>query len=380
MRFAGGFEIRPVEDRADLRAFVRAPWAVYADDPNWVPPLLAERRRHLSGANPYFRRAWAQYFVALRDLRPVGRISAHIDPQAQPADGRRVGHFGLVEATDRELLNVLLITAEDWLARQGAGVAEGPYSLSANEEAGLLVDGFDRPPRLLTNYSPAWYGPALEAAGYRGLRDLLAYSLDPARPLSAATRDLAAEAAADPEVTERPLDPGNFTRELRRVAGLVADAWADRPGFVPLSEGELAYATAILRPLIAPSLARVVELRGQPAAALLALPDYYQVLRGLNGRLLPLGWLRFLWRLRVRRPDAARVLFSGMRRDLRQAGERPRLTALLLARLHEAAGGMGLSEVELALTPADDTGALRLLDRAGLTQSKRYRIYRKPLK
>ena len=154
MTQAYAIEVRAVRNKADLRTFVRLPRRLYRDDPNWVPPIEMERRRHFSAANPYFQHASVRFFVAWRAGRPVGRISAQINRLAQSDDGPRIGHFGLLEACDEGVLSALLATVEAWLGARGAAVAEGPHSLSVNDETGLLVDGFDRPPRLLMNYAP----------------------------------------------------------------------------------------------------------------------------------------------------------------------------------------------------------------------------------
>ncbi len=148
-------EIVPVEDKSALTRFIRVPWRIYRDDPQWVPPLILERREHLSRrTNPFFQHAEACLWLALRDGRPVGRVSAQVDQTSLEQHGDATGHFGFLEAEDDpEAFASLLATAEGWLAAKGMKQVRGPFSFSINDESGLLVEGFDTPPSLMMGHA-----------------------------------------------------------------------------------------------------------------------------------------------------------------------------------------------------------------------------------
>lgn len=379
MRQAYAIDVRAVQSKADLRTFVRLPRRLYRDDPNWVPPIEVERRHHFSTANPYFQHASAQFFVAWRAGRPVGRISAQINHLAQSHDGPRVGHFGLLEACDQDVLSALLATAEAWLGDRGAAVAEGPHSLSVNDETGLLVNGFDRPPRLLMNYAPPWYAPTLEAAGYGKAKDLLAYRAEVAPDFPARAAAIARAAEADPAVGERRIDLRDLKREMQLIVDIFNDGWAGNWGFVPMTEPEVRYMTGNLKPVLRPDLVRIAEYRGEPVAMMVAVPDLHTVLRDIRGQLLPVGWARLLWGTKLRPPAEGRVMLMGVRRSHQSGHLAAGLVALMMQRLHAAAQQLGMTEFELSWILEDNTPVLRLIEMIGAHPDKRYRIYRREI-
>ncbi len=169
-------QIIKVEGRRALNEFIRLPWSLYRDDPMWVPPLMMERREHLSPKNPYFKHASYCSWLAYRDSRPVGRISAQKDSLYLDRYRNATGFFGMLEAEDNtRTFQTLLGKAESWLRNQGMQRISGPFNLSVNQELGLLVDGFDTPPSLMMGHARPYYGSRLEENGYAKEKDLLAY-------------------------------------------------------------------------------------------------------------------------------------------------------------------------------------------------------------
>jgi hypothetical protein len=371
--------VAPVTDRHGFSDFLRAPHRVYRGDPNWVPPLTLERKLHYSRRNPYFDHAQAQYFVAYRERRPVGRISAQIDRLAQPGDEPTLGHFGCLEAVDAEAMAALLDAAEAWLADRGITEVLGPFSLSINDEVGLLVHGFDRPARMLMNYAPAWYGDALENLGYRKAKDLLAYRIDVAAPLPDAARRLADHAAGTEGITERPMAPSRFREELRTVVDVFNDAWAENWGFVPMTAAEAGQLADNLKPLMHPELIRFVERDGETVAMIVGLPDLHEAIADLNGRLLPFGWARLAYRLKANTMRGARILLMGIRKAHRTGFMGSAIASLLITRLHAAARRDGFDELELSWVLEDNTPTNRMIESLGGMLDKRYRVYRKAL-
>ncbi len=369
-----------VESPQDLRAFLEVPELVYRGDPHWVQPLFIERKSHLSPANPYYHHAEVRLRYARNGQgRPVGRISLQCDTLAAKIDGRPEGHFGLIEAVDQEVMARLLADAESWFRARGITRMVGPYSLSINDEAGLLVEGHGSAPRLMMNYAPAWYGAAIEGQGYTKAKDLLAFRVDLRRELPAAALRMAAQAGTLPGFCERSMRMNRFADELRTIGTIFNDAWSANWGYVPLTDDEIRHLGINLKPIVDAELARFIEVEGQPVGMVVALADINEALQGLRGRLWPTGWAQLLWRLKVKRPRAARVILMGVRRawqkDLRSAA----LVAALLVPLHAALKRKNYDELELSWILEDNRPTIRLVELFGGVVQKRYRLYQKEL-
>src|SRR5688572_2517508 len=177
--------VTAVADRKAFGAFLQVPFRIFRDDRSWVPPLLLERRQALDPAkNPYFAHAEVGYWLAERGGEPVGRISAQVDRTYLDRHRDATGHFGLLDGEDDpEVFRLLLATAEAWLRERDLRRITGPFSLSINEESGLLVDGFDTPPMIMMGHARPYYRAHLERAGYRKCKDLLAYRYDMDTPV-----------------------------------------------------------------------------------------------------------------------------------------------------------------------------------------------------
>ncbi|MFT8244690.1 dATP pyrophosphohydrolase [Roseomonas sp. BN140053] len=371
----------PVRGRLALDRFIRLPSRLQAADPAWVPPLRMERRDALSREkNPYFEHAEAAYWIARRDGRDVGRISAQEDRLAPPdADGTRPGHFGLLAAEDDPaVLRALLDTAENWLRARGLRRVLGPFSLSINEETGLLVDGFDTPPMLMMPHDAPHLGPRLEALGYAKARDVLAYRFDPREELPRGAR--AALARGVPAgVVLRPLRLAEYRGEIGRIVAIFNDAWSGNWGFTPLTAAELDHMATQMRPLIHERLVWIAEVHGEAAAFIVCLPNLNEAIRDLGGRLLPFGWARLLWRLRWRLPRTARVPLMGVRRAHASGVLGAMLPFLLIEALRREAALRGLHAVELSWILEDNAPMRRMIEALGAQAYKTYRIYEKAL-
>ncbi|MGH8598451.1 MAG: hypothetical protein ACREXT_17500, partial [Gammaproteobacteria bacterium] len=179
-------KIVPVRTKQDREAFIRVPFGIYAGDSNWVPPLLFDKRSQIDPKHPFFRHADMQGFIAYRDGKPVGRISAQIDRLNASRGRPELGYFGMLDAhDDSEVFVALFRAAEGWLTEREMKQVVGPMSLNINQEVGLLIDGFDTPPYFLMGHASRYAGARVEAAGYQPVKDLLAYEMDPAFPIPA---------------------------------------------------------------------------------------------------------------------------------------------------------------------------------------------------
>ena len=310
--FGAALKVLKVNNRSDLNDFIRLPWSLYTDDPMWVPPLLLERRMHLSPKNPYFQHAKFCSWIAYRNGKAVGRISAQIDQLHIDRYQDATGFFGMIEAEDNSrTFQILLDTAEKWLRQQGMRRVCGPFNLSINQELGLLVDGFNTPPSMMMGHARPYYDDRIQESGYQKEIDLLAYIISPDSELSRAVKRITAK--VQNRVLIRNLRKSQFAEELRIIRDIFNDAWSKNWNFVPFTNAEFEHLGKDLKMLADEELVKIAEIDGEPAAFLVLLPNINEVIRDLNGRLFPFGWLKILWRLKVKYPKSARIPLMGVR-------------------------------------------------------------------
>ena len=373
-------EILPVTDKATLRRFIRVPFAVHDSDAAWVPPLLLEREQAFSPKdNEFLRRAEVRFWLARRDGRDVGRISAQIDPLARQGTDGAVGHFGCLSAIDDpEVFAALLGTAEGFLRDRGISRACGPFSLSINEETGLLVQGFETPPMLLMGHDPAYAAGRLEALGYRKEKDVYAYLLDLQAPLSRSARSMLERPLAG-SVTMRRLNFSDYSGEIRRMVDIFNDAWSGNWGFVPMTEPEIDEMAKRMRMLLDERLVWFAELDGKAVAFIVVLPNINEAIRDLDGHLLPFGWAKLLWRLKVSGVRSARVPLMGVRQSLAGTAIGSAIPLQLIGAVLPAHAEFGFRQIELSWILEDNLPMRRILERLGATAYKTYRLYGKTL-
>ncbi len=373
-------EIVRVADRAALRRFIRVPFAVHRDDRAWIPPLMMERKEAFSpSGNEFLRRAEARFWIARRDGRDVGRISAQIDPLARRDGEEPIGHFGSLSAIDdEEVFATLLRTAEDFLKSRGIRRVRGPFTLSINEETGLLVDGFDTPPMLLMGHDPPYAAGRLETLGYRKEKDVYAYLLDAEVPFSRTVRGMLERPLAA-SVRLRRLNFADYRNEIRRMVDIYNDAWSGNWGFVPLTAAEADEMAKRMRVLLDDRLVWFAEVNGEPAAFIVLLPNVNEAIRDLGGHLLPFGWAKLLWRLKVRRVKSARVPLMGVRRSLAGTAIGSALPLQLIGALLPAHTVLGFRWIELSWILEDNLRMRHILERLGARAYKTYRVYGKTL-
>ncbi len=373
--------LEKVEGRSGLKRFLEVPRTIYADDPNWVPPLLFERLEHLAPAkNPYFARAEAAYWTARRGARPVGRISAQVNRAHLERYNDDTGHFGFLEgADDPAVFHALTAAAESWLRGHGLSRVSGPFSLSINDESGLLVEGFESPPYLMMGHARPYYARHLEACGYEKAVDLIAYLYDLAQEPPATVAKAIARLASEPGVRVRRLDMGRYREEIAAVVDIFNDAWADNWCFVPLSPPEVAFLAKNIRPLITPGHVAIAEVAGEPAAMAVTLPNVNEAIADLGGRLLPFGWAKLLWRLKVKGTATARLPLMGVRRRYQNGplGAALALGVIDAVRRHHAAQGTKWGELSWVLE--ENRRVRRIIEMLGATPYKTYRMYEKEL-
>lgn len=372
-------DIRVVSGKKALNTFIRVPWSIYKDDPCWVPPLLFERKEALSPAHPFFNHATWRAWVAYRDGKPVGRISAQIDDLHQQQYGNKVGFFGMIEAPDDDqVFSALFQAAESWLREQGMEQVIGPFNLGINQEVGLLVEGFDAPPYIMMGHAKPYYGASIERYGYQPTQDLLAYELDS----NSLTIPRVMQALIDrsaKRVNVRPLRRREKEQELEILRDIFNDAWRNNWNFVPFTREEFKAIGKELLILLPADFIQIAEMDGEPAAFVVLLTNINEAIADLDGRLLPFGWARLIWRLKVHPPKTARVALMGVRQQYQNTRFGPALAYMVIKAAMDSGTARGLERVEMSWVLEHNHATRNIIESVGGDISKRYRMYEKHL-
>ncbi|MEO1252716.1 MAG: hypothetical protein AAFW81_10260 [Pseudomonadota bacterium] len=376
------YDIRPVETAVDRKAFLRAPYALYADDPHYVAPLEFELATRINAAaNPSLKTSPHQLWVAWRDGRPVGRISAIVNTAhiARYEDG--AGHFGFIEAEDDPVLfDALFGAASDWLRAQGAQKIAGPFNFSTNEECGMLVDGFDAPPYIMMPHGRRYYPEHMERMGFSKAVDMHALKWLPVREFIPEKRLAFVNKALDkPDVEIRNLKAGDLLGDIRIILDIYHDAWSENWGFIPFTEDHAKQMANELKPIIQEHNVVLCYYKGEPAAFGLVLPNINRAIRDFNGKLLPFNWAKLLWRLKVKGVDQSRMPLMGVRKKLQKKPVGAAFAYKIIDMVNSANIDHGVTQSELSWILESNESMLTMLLDMGATIYKTYRIYEKPL-
>ena len=371
--------IKKVEGGKGLDAFIKAPWSIYRDDPYWVPPLILERKMHLSRKNPYFAHADCRFWIATRGRKTAGRISAQIDRLYLDRYRDASGFWGMLEAEDDlEIFQALLETAERWLKKRGMKRSLGPFNLSINQECGLLVKGFDSPPSMMMGHALPYYAERIGALGYKKAKDLIAYSIKRDPAIIQKIQDVLGR--KKDEFQTRPISKKMLERELDVIFGIFNDAWSGNWGFVPFTREEYLEVGRSMGLLARAEFIRIAEVQGEPAGFIALLPNLNEIIRDLNGRLFPLGWIRLLWRIRFHRFKSGRILLMGVLKKYQDSLAGAAVSFCLIKDIMKEVLNTSISEIELSWILEDNISMRRIIEALGADPYKIYRIYERELR
>lgn len=370
-------EIIAVENADQRRAFVRSAARFYHEHPAWVPPLESDHLRLIDPARSEFLHTPGNamaFFLARRDGAAVGRIGAFRNEAHLATHGDGAGFFGFFECEDNtETARALLARAEAWLAAQGLRTARGPANFTIQEEAGVLLDGFEHQPMAGMAYTPPGYARLIEAAGYGRCRDLLVYRMDAKTARFDQVERIVAAATRRPGLTIRPLNMKRIPEEAKFFAQVFAEAWRDNWGVVPISAQEFREAYERYRLFLVPELAWLAEVDGEPAAVMVTMPDMNVLIKRIGGRLWPLGWLRLL--LGRRGVTRFRTFMLGVRPAYRRLG----LPLAFLAKTRAELLKRGPTLLEFSWVLEDNWETRGLIERLGGWRAQTLRLYEKTL-
>ena len=374
MTTASPIEVSQVITRRDRDAFIKFPWRIYANDPAWVPPLLIERKAFLDRKrHPFYEHGDAALFFARRDGKVVGRIMASDDPNYNALHQTNVGCFGLFDCIDDvDVAAALFEAAGDWLRGKGRSDVLGPIDYSTNYICGLLIDGFEHPPTLLTAHNPPYYRRLIEACGFTKEKDWYAWWFanfpEPMRRL----RRIAKARGNKEGISIQPINLNDLVGESRRLRAVFNQAWESNWGFVPFTEAEAEHMAKEMKPVLEPKTTLIARIGNEPVGFVICVPDINVVLRRINGRLLPFGLLKLLYyRSRIK---TVRFVALGVVEKYRRAG----IAEMLVLRVMEEAVKRGYTG-ELSMTLEDNFMINRFLEAIGAERYKTYRIYRRSL-
>jgi GNAT superfamily N-acetyltransferase len=373
--------IREAHTSQDLRALVHFPWHVYQDDPFWVPPLISQRVAYLTpGKNPFYQHADVALFLAVEGRRTLGTIAAFEDHHTAERSGERVGNFGFFEVVDDyDVAERLLDTAREWAKERGLHVLRGPINFINTDCPGVLIGGAECPPVMFEAHTPPYYRAFLERYGMAKHSDLYAWRAFRSQvgpELSSIPDQLlrVAEAARQRSgATIRKVDLGHWDEEVELARHIFNSTLSDLPDHVPIDEPDFRGLANQIRAIMDPDLALVAEVDGEPVGFCLSLPDINRALIHINGRLLPLGWLKLWWYRR--RIDVVSCKMMGIRKAYRRRG----IDALLYLETLRAVYDKGYQWLDGSLTSEHNTVVNHLAQRFGAERYKHYRIYEMPI-
>jgi len=369
--------IATVRSKNDLEDFLRVPYAIYANDPDYVFPLLSEQRAFLNrDENPFYKHADFNLWLARQNGRVVGRVGACVDHYHNETHDEQTGFFGFFEAVDDPAVTTALLeTGSGWISEQGMTNMRGPACFTTNHDfLGLLVDGEQSPPVVGMPYNPRYYLPQFEAFGLEKCKDLWAWRIEADDlQIPAKIQRIIDNLLQSDTFTVRPFNMDRFDEEASTVRELYNQCWSKNWGFIPMDDAEFAHAAKDMKKMVAADFLLVAESEGQPIGFCLTIPDFNQALKPCGGRLFPFGFLKFLWQ--KRKINYARCLLLGVLPEYRHRG----VDVVMVYKTFRAGFDHGIHAGECSWILEDNKVMNTILAGLGAKVYKTYRIFDKPL-
>ncbi len=380
MSFPTQITVSPVSGSRQLSLFIKLPRKLYDGLPGYLPPLDMEERSMLSPRKaPFFEHGFACYFLAWRNGKPIGRISAQIDALVLQQAGPRTGFFGALDTAEPDCVPLLLDAATAWLKARGVERIRGPWTLNSNGQSGVMIEGQTEMPMIGTPWHPATLAPAIERAGFEKAMDLLSYSMETGPQAERANQIPANLRQRLGKITMRGLRLQHIAEDAEILREIYNDAWADTWGNVPLTSNEVGSLLKELKPILRPEQYVLAEVEGEPAAIALVVPNMFDVSRGLGGAPSLMGWLKLGSRILRHDFHSARVVLLGVRKKYMGTALRAMLPVLIIDELMHRGHVLPYRTIELGWVLETHEGLRNLIERITPTPYKRHRMFEKTL-
>ena len=370
-----GIRIEKVTGKRELRKFIRFPWSVYKGDPNWVPPLIMDVKDKLNRKkNPFFEHAEMALFLAFKEAETRGRIAAIIDESHNRMHDEKVVFFGLFECfNDPDTAQKLLDAVARWGKERGMEILRGPMNLSMNDECAFLIEGFDSPPVIMMPYNPKYYLDLMDQCGLKKAKDLYAFFMSADEAVKKRIRGLVDQVKQNTQITLRSVNLKNIEEEAERIKYVYNNGWEKNWGFVPWTEKEMDHMVKKLKVFADPEIVILAEDAGKPVGFAFALPNYNEVLIKLNGRITPLGILKFFYY--KKRIKGVRAIVFGILKEYRNSG----VSYMLYSEFEKNIKARGYEWGETSWQLEDNQAINQFVRSIGGDVYKKYRIYEKEI-
>ncbi|MFJ1269625.1 hypothetical protein ACD661_13745 [Legionella lytica] len=371
-------DVRTVSNSADKRVFIDLPWKIHAHDLNWVPPLRYTIKSMLDTKHhPFYQHAELALWIAYKDNQPVGRIAGILNHRHNEFYNEQTVFWGFFESINcPEVAAALFSQVESWAKSKDAQVIKGPVNLSLNYECGMQISAFDTKPFVMMTQNPEYYPQLIDSLQYSKSMDMHAWLIDHKTiNLHPRLNAIKQKLLNDADIVLRPLNMNNYYEEMKLLISIYNEAWEENWGFVPFSEKEGDHLIKELKSVINPKLAFVITVKGEPAAFSICLPNINQALHTIrNGRLLPTGWLKFLWFLKnPKNKMEGRIPLLGIKRTFRHL----QLGSLLYAKYGEVCAELNMGDIECSWILETNKSMNFALKHINAKPYKTYRIYEK---
>lgn len=365
--------VKRVKTNKDLKTFISFPWKVYKGDPHWIPPLIMDMKEKLNKEkNPFFEHADMELFLAYKDGEAVGRIAATLDENHNRFHEEKIVFFGLYESlNDSEVASALLDRVTEWGRERDMEVLRGPMNLSMNDECAFLLEGFNSPPAIMMPYNPPYYLDLMEKCGMVKAKDLYAFYMTRDHETAQKVDAIVQKAKKELQVRLRTINMKKLDEEAERIQFIYNQAWEKNWGFVPWTQKEMDHMVKKLKQFADPRLVIMAEEEEKPIGFAFALPNYNEAIKKMNGRLTPLGILKFL--IYRRKIKGMRAIVFGVLKEYRQTG----LSYLLYSELERNAIEQGYEWGETSWQLEDNEAINRFVESLGGKIYKKYRIFEK---
>ncbi len=374
-------EIQTVETESDKNKFIEFPYQFYKNnnDRNWVEPLRFDVKNNLNEKkNPFYQHSKLKLWIAKKDGKIAGRIAGIINDNHNKFHNDKVGFFGFFECiNDKKISKQLFDKAMEFSKENGMDTLRGPMNPSTNDECGLLIDGFDKPPVMLMTYNPEYYIKLYEDYGFEKAKDLLALWIDrdviKNEQMMSKLKRISEMILKKENLTIRKVNLKDFKNEVQRVREVFNDAWEMNWGFVPMTEEEFNFIAGNLKLAVDPMYVEFAEIDGKTVGFSLALPDVNQAIKGLNGKLFPTGVFKFL--MNKKKINQLRVIIMGIKKDYQKKG----IDAIFYRDIIRDANSRGIKGAEISWVLEDNYAMKQTAEKLGAKVYKTYRIYDKKI-